>query len=285
MTGGAQRTAAAVHDLSGFGKCSLTVVLPVLSAAGVACSAVPTAVLSSHTGGLPGVYHEDFTRGVRAFARQWGELSLSFDAIYTGYMSSPGQIEACSELVRAVRRPGTLFLADPALGDGGRLYSGITPQTADAMLAFCREADLILPNLTEALLFLGVPPRAGLPSPDIAAALLPRLCALGPKRAVLTGVALSPDSIGAACYDRETGELGFAYAPRADGHFHGTGDLFGAALLAALLRDFPLREAMQAAVDFVSRSIFRTKRLGTDPRFGVDFEEELPGFQRALGLL
>ena len=150
-----QKTAAAVHDLSGFGKCSLTVILPVLSAAGIACSAVPTAVLSSHTGGLSGVYHQDFTEGVRAFARQWSDLSLHFDALYTGYMSSPGQIAACGELVGSLRRRNTLFLADPALGDHGRLYRGISKETADAMLTFCRGADLILPNRTEAALLLG----------------------------------------------------------------------------------------------------------------------------------
>lgn len=280
-----QKTAAAVHDLSGFGKCSLTVILPVLSAAGIAASAVPTAVLSSHTGGLPGVFHEDFTHGVRAFARQWSELSLSFDAIYTGYMSSPGQIDVCGELVRVLRRPGTIFLADPALGDNGRLYSGISQETAKAMAAFCCSADLILPNATEAALLLGEEPRSGLPTREEARALLPRLAALGPRCVVLTGVVSSDDAIGAACYDAETGEIGFAAAPRVEGHFHGTGDLFGAALLAGLLRELPLRDAMQAAADFVSRSILRTSLSGSDPRFGVNFEEELPGLMRALRLL
>lgn len=279
-----QKTAAAVHDLAGFGKCSLTVILPVLSAAGVAASAVPTAVLSSHTGGLPGVFHEDFTHGVRAFARQWESLGLSFDALYTGYMSSPGQVEACGELVRALRRPQTLFAADPALGDNGRLYSGISRETARAMASFCRSADLILPNRTEAAILLGEEPRPGLPTREEAAALLPRLAALGPRLVVLTGVLFSKTSIGAACCDSGTGETAYAAAPRVEGHFHGTGDLFGAALLAGLLRELDLPQALQAAVCFVSRSIERTRLAGTDPRFGVDFEEELPAFQRALRL-
>lgn len=285
MTDAMQKTAAAVHDLSGFGKCSLTVILPVLSAAGIACSAVPTAVLSSHTGGLSGVYHQDFTQGVRAFTRQWSDLSLRFDALYTGYMSSPGQIAACEELVSSLRRRDTLFLADPALGDHGRLYQGISKETADAMLSFCRGADLILPNRTEAALLLGEELRDEMPERAEAALLLPRLAQLGPRRVVLTGVSFSQESIGAACYDAETGKIDFAAAPRVQGHFHGTGDLFGAALLAGLLCGRALPEAMQMSVHFVSRSIFRTWRAGTDPRFGVDFEEELPSLMRELRLL
>lgn len=285
MTAAMQKTAAAVHDLSGFGKCSLTVILPVLSAAGIACSVVPTAILSSHTGGLPGVYHRDFTDGVRAFTKQWKELSLHFDALYTGYMSSPGQIAACGELVAALRRPDTLFLADPALGDDGRLYRGISEETSKAMAAFCCGADLILPNWTEAAFLLGKEPCADAPGKEEAAALLPRLSALGPRRVVLTGVSFSWESVGAACYDAQTNRVQFAAAPRVEGHFHGTGDLFGAALLAGLLCEFSLPEAMQKAVCFVSRSILRTRKAGTDPRFGVNFEEELPGFLRELQLL
>ena len=190
-----QKTAAAIHDFSGFGKCSLTVILPVLSAAGIACSAAPTAILSSHTGGLENVYSQDFTEGLRGFARQWTELPLFFDAIYTGYMSSPEQVAACSELTEALRKPGTLFVADPALGDNGTLYRGVSESTASAMAQFCCRADLILPNLTEAAFLLGEEPNLSPTRPQVEE-LLQKLAALGPRRVAITGVSFSPRKLG-----------------------------------------------------------------------------------------
>ena len=279
-----QKTAAAIHDFSGFGKCSLTVILPVLSAAGIACSAAPTAILSSHTGGLPNVYVQDFTEGLHGFTRQWTELPLSFDAIYTGYMSSPEQVEACAELTDVLRKPGTLFVADPALGDNGSLYSGVNKATASAMARFCCRADLILPNLTVAALLLGEKPNLS-PTRAEVEELLQKLAALGPRRVAITGVSFSPRKIGAACYDALSHETAFAFAPCMEGHYHGTGDLFGAALLGGLLRGLQFREAMQAAVSFVSRCVWRTKQNGTDPRFGLDFEEELPFYLHALSVI
>lgn len=285
MTAPRQKTAAVIQDLSGFGKCSLTEVLPVLSAAGVACSAVPTAVLSSHTGGLPGVVKRDLTEEIGLFAAQWSQLGLSFDALYSGYLSSPGQVQACAGLVRTLRRPETLLLADPAIGDGGRLYQGISGETAATMREYCAMADVLTPNRTEAALLLGEPWREGPCSQRETEDLLRRLAGLGPRLVVLTGVSLGEGLLGAAGYDKEKDAVSYAMAPQVPGSYHGTGDLFSAALLAGLLLPMPLQAAMQAAADFVSRSIRRTYEAGTDPRFGVNFEQELPSFLRALGLL
>ena len=115
--------------------------------------------------------------------------------------------------------------------------------------------------------------------------LLQKLAALGPRRVAITGVSFSPRKIGAACYDALSRETAFAFAPCIEGHYHGTGDLFGAALIGGMLRGLQLREAMQAAVSFVSRCVWRTKQNGTDPRFGLDFEEELPYYLHALSII
>ena len=125
-----------------------------------------------------------FTEGLHGFTRQWTELPLSFDAIYTGYMSSPEQVEACAELTDVLRKPGTLFVADPALGDNGSLYSGVNKATASAMARFCCRADLILPNLTEAALLLGEKPNLS-PTRAEVEELLQKLAALGPRASQL----------------------------------------------------------------------------------------------------
>lgn len=279
-----QLRAAAIHDLSGFGKCSLTVALPILSAAGVETCAVPTAVLSSHTGGLTGYTYRDLTADLPGFQTQWQKLGLSFDAIYSGFLGSSAQISAVSDFFSAFRTDRNLILVDPVMADNGRFYPTMGPEMAQGMTQLCAEADLIVPNMTEAAFLLGEPYREG---PYVRAdleALLHRLSALGPKQVVLTGVWFHPALLGAAGYDAETGSVSYALSARIEGTYHGTGDVFASALLAGLLNRMNLKQAMQLAVDFTAGCIRRTKAAGTDPRFGVNFEAGLFGFMRALGI-
>lgn len=273
---------AAIHDLSGFGKCSLTVALPILSAAGLEACAMPTAVLSTHTGGIEGYTYRDLTEDLLPFGEHWRSLNLHFDAIYTGFLGSYAQIDLVSTLIDRLKAPDTLVVVDPCMADNGALYRVYTPEMAKGMRRLCAKADVLVPNLTEAAMLLDVPYRPECSREEVEE-LLKGLCALGCRQAVLTGVSFRPEELGAACYDRESQTLGLAFDQRIAGHYHGTGDVFASALTAALVKGMDLQRAARLAVRFTQGAIQRTKRAGTDERFGVNFEEELPWFMRELG--
>ena len=149
--------AAAIHDLSGFGRCSLTIVIPVLSAMGVQCCPLPTAYLSTHTGGFTGNTFLDLTEQMEPIAAHWAALDLRFDGIYTGFMGSRRQIELTAEFLRAFRRQGCPAVVDPVMGDHGRPYRTYTPEMCRAMASLAELAGVITPNRTEAALLLDVP--------------------------------------------------------------------------------------------------------------------------------
>ena len=171
-----QKRVAAIHDLSGFGKCSLTVALPILSAAGIETSALPTAILSTHTGGM------------RPFMKHWKELDIRFDAVYSGFLGSFEQLDIVKEFFSLFKREDNLILVDPVMGDNGELYKIFTPKFAKGMRSLCEKADIIVPNLTEAALLLGEPYQAGPYTKAYIDGILHKLSQLGPKQVVLTGV-------------------------------------------------------------------------------------------------
>jgi pyridoxine kinase len=279
-----QKRIAAIQDISGFGKCSLTVALPILSAAGIEVSVIPTAVLSSHTGGLPGYTYLDLTADMPGFTKQWSELDLRFDALYSGFLGSFEQIAIVSDTFDTFRTTDNFIMVDPAMADSGSLYATVTTQMAEGMVQLCRKADLIVPNFTEAAFLLGEKFKEGPYTREYVQDLLVRLSALGPKQVVITGVWFSPHLLGAAGYNRETETVSYAFSQKISGSYHGTGDIFASALLSGILNRMSLGNAMQLATDFTAGCIRRTKEAGTDPRFGVNFEEGLLRFMQQLGI-
>jgi pyridoxine kinase len=275
---------AAIHDLSGFGKCSLTVALPILSAAGIETSALPTAILSTHTGGIGGFTYLDTTGEMRPFMDHWKSLGLRFDALYSGFLGSFEQLDIVKDFFDVFRRNDNLILVDPVMADNGELYKIFTPEFALGMKEVCKKADVIVPNLTEAALLLEEPFRPGPYPKEYIEQMLKRLSALGPGRVVLTGVYFTETELGAATYDRASGELSFSFVARIPGYYHGTGDVFASALLAALLNGFSLSESAGIAVRYTAGSIRRTFEAGTDVRFGVNFEQGFPSLLKELRL-
>lgn len=222
---------AAIHDLSGFGRCSLTIVIPAMSAMGVQCCPLPTAYLSTHTGGFEGNTFLDLTDQMAPVTAHWRSLGLTFDAIYTGFMGSREQIALSGEFIRAFRREGTIAVVDPVLGDHGRAYRTCTPEMCRGMVELAELADVITPNRTEAALLLGADYGAVRLDSEAACALWAERLSLGGRRSVvLTGASPRPDRAGAAFFDRATGKTGLVCAPLAPGQFHGTGDLFASVL-------------------------------------------------------
>ncbi len=280
-----QKRVAAIHDISCFGKCSLTVALPILSAAGIEVSAIPTAVLSTHTGGLTGFTYRDLTEDILPIVRHWQSLNLSFDAIYTGYLGSFAQLHIVSELIDRLKGPDTLILVDPVMADNGSLYATFSEDFPPGMKELCAKADVLVPNITEAALLTGEAYCEGPHTTDYIRRLLHKLTILGPGQIVLTGVTFEDHKLGAACLNALDGAIDYIGAHRVDGLYHGTGDIFASALLAGLLNGCSLVKAAEIAVHFTVGSIERTKDAGTDPRFGVNFEAGLPMLARGLGLI
>ena len=265
---------AAVQDLSGLGRCSLSVVLPVLSVMGAQCCPLPTAVLSAHTAfpAPEAAAFQDLTGAMEQTLRHWEALHASFDAIYSGFLGSPQQVGVLRRLIQRFRRKETLVLIDPVMGDHGRVYRTYTPEMCEQMIQLAAEADLITPNLTEAALLLGEPFDH---IPDSQAGIetwLRRLSLDGKRSVVITGVSLAPKALGAGCLDARSGKIRFAMARQEPGQFFGTGDLFAAVLLGSLLRGETLSESTARAVDFIQKSVARTLAAGTPMLEGVQFE-------------
>jgi len=266
-----QKHILAIHDISCMGRVSLTIALPVVSAAGIITSVMPTAVLSTHTGEFTGYTYRDLTSDMLPIADHWQTLSTQFDAIYSGYLGSPEQLKIVAELIRRFRSNDTLIVIDPVMADHGKLYAGFSPNFPRGMEELCTYADVITPNMTEALLMLGESYQQGPYSREYVQNILKALAK--DRKVVLTGVHLSEQEYGAAAYDN--GNIHFAFGQRIPGKYHGTGDLFASVLTAALVRGNSLNHATDIAVKFTVESIKRTYRAGTDVRFGVNFEEGL----------
>ena len=263
---------AAIHDMSGFGRCSLTVAIPILSAMGLQCCPLPTAFLSTHTGGFEGFTFLDMTDEMPKVARHWKSLDLGFQAIYSGFLGSERQIGMVADFIRDFRSPETIVVIDPVMGDHGKVYQTYTPAMCAGTARLARQADVITPNLTEAALLLDMPYEA-LPSGEAGCReIVERLSLEGQRSVVLTGASCEPDLTGAMCFDAGTGRTEAVQTRRVPQEFHGTGDVFTSVLTGALVRGASLPEAARQAVDFVRACAERTALEALPMREGVDFE-------------
>lgn len=270
-----QKRAIAIHDISCAGRCSLTVALPVLSVQGIETNVIPTAILSTQTGGFEGYTYRDLTEDILPIAHHWTTLERTYDAIYTGFLGSFRQLEIVSEVIQKLKGDHTLVYIDPVMGDGGKLYETFEPAFVDGMREFCKKADVITPNITEALLLLKQPYREGPYDMPFIQDVLQGLSALGPDTIVLTGVYPDVGHLGAAVYDGKSGETYAAYSCAFDGTFHGAGDLFASVLLGKMLQNVPLKQALEETVSFTATCIKSTGQSGDDTRFGLHFEPHL----------
>ena len=262
---------AAIHDLSGFGRCSLTVALPILSAMGVQCCPLPTAFLSTHTGGFEGFTFLDMTDEMPGVARHWASLGLRFDAVYSGFLGSARQIGVVEGLIRDFRGDGVVVV-DPVMGDSGTVYRTYTPEMCAGMARLAQRADVITPNLTEAALLLGLP-YGELPTGEAGLrSVVERLSLEGRRSVVLTGAGLEPGATGAMCFDASTGRTEAVQTRRVEQDFHGTGDVFSSVLTGALVQGMSLTEAAREAAEFVRACAERTAAENLPMREGVDFE-------------
>lgn len=266
----------AINDISCVGKCSLTTALPIISACGVECNVLPTAILSTHTGGFTGYTFHDLTSEIPDILTHWKSLGLQFDFICSGYLGSIDQIELVKKIRAEFLKEGGKFIVDPVMGDSGKLYAGFTGAFIDKMRELCRLADYILPNVTEACYLADVPYPL---TKNTAAFCLEKLQKLCP-RAMITGV--TDESGISVWYTGEKGETQTYAHENVAGFFHGAGDVFASAFIGALARGTSEETAVKLASDFVTAAIRRTAKEVPDRRYGLNFEAEIYPFLQNL---
>ena len=268
----APKTVLAIHDLPGFGRAALSVIMPVLSALGVQAVALPTAVLSTHTGGLGTPAKLSNPGYGPAALDHYHRLGLQFDCIYSGYLADSAQAHLVEQAFTLW--PNALKVVDPVMGDGGQMYRGLSADLVQAMQALCARADVIVPNMTEAALLLG-DELPGVQGVEQAAGQAARLTKLAPE-VVVTGVTGLSDGRCIGCVGAGRGGAGYCVkTPMIPRLYHGTGDIFAAVLVGRMLQGHVPQAAVQAAAAFVAECIRQTPE-GADERLGVWLEAALP---------
>ena len=271
-----QKRAIAIHDLSCVGRCSLTVALPILSAAGVNTSVLPTALLSTHTGEFTGYTHLDLSGQLLPIASHIASLGLHFDAFYSGYLASAGQAAVILQIADMLCDAATHLFVDPAFADHGKLYSHMSAEMPAQMRKLCMRAHTITPNFTEASFLLGQPYLAKGYDAAYVRTLAAGLADLGPESVVITDVHLEVGQTGIAVYRKSDRTFRLLYKPAFQAIFYGTGDVFASFLIACILNGKPLEQAAQTALDCTHDAIVLTLESGVPLRYGVQFERVLP---------
>ena len=272
----------AINDISCVGKCSLTVALPIISACGVTCDILPTALLSTHTGGFTGYTFRDLSEDIPAILAHWKSLGLKYDYIVSGYLGSIDQIDMVRSVKDDFLKEGGTMIVDPVMGDNGKMYAHFDDKFVQEMKGLCRCADVIVPNLTEACLL------ADMDYGDVCAAenyreVLDKLKKLCPRPSV-TGcdVADGKGTRSAVFYTDGNGKDKVYSTEKIGGPFHGAGDVYASALVGCLARGVREGDAVKLAADFTKNSIAQTKKDGTEARYGLNSESCMYAFLRAL---
>lgn len=263
---------ATIHDLSCFGRCSLTVAMPVLSAMGIQCCPIPTALLSTHTGGFEGYSFLDTTVEMEKIAAHWQALNLHFQGVYSGFLGSEAQMSVVADFIRDFRKDDTIVVVDPVMGDNGQAYKTYTPAMCTGMWRLAAVADVITPNLTEAAILLGEPYERLKTDEAGSREIVERLSLNGQRSVVLTGYSETPETVGAMCFDCKSGKSKAVQVERVPQNFHGTGDLFASVLTGALMQGKDLVPSAKQAAEFVRVCVERTAAEEIPKRNGVDFE-------------
>ncbi len=271
MSHNLQKKIAVVNDFCGFGRCSLSVSMPIISALKIQCCPLPTAVFSNHTA-FDSFYSTDMTAHMDAFTDEWGKLGLTFSGILTGFLGSTEQIRIVSRFLDKFKTEGTVTVVDPVMGDGGCLYRSFSTELAEMMTHLVPYADILTPNLTEACILTKTEYRE-----DIGESQLRNICeklsALGPKEIVISGIERG-DYLENYVYihgcEPETVCIHKAGPCRA-----GTGDVFSSIIAADAVNGMPLPDSVRHAAEFIARALKRTDEIGLPKTDGICFEELL----------
>lgn len=270
-----RKKAVSVQDISSFGQCSLTVALPCLSALGIETAVVPTAVLSTHCG-FEGFNYHDLTNEIPKLIEQWKNLGLKFDALYAGYLGNTDLIKYVNLLYDTVRTPNSFKLVDPAMADNGMFYAGFDKNYAKKTADFCRTADIITPNITEALFLCEDYDNVKeYYTKDDIKYIVDKIQKNIGRIVIITGIPINENEIADVCLDMKSGFTDYYIQEKIEGTYYGTGDIFASVCTGLFLRGMTLPGVLRQASDFVTKCIEHTKN-DKDHWYGVHFEECLP---------
>ncbi|MBR2460982.1 MAG: pyridoxamine kinase [Clostridia bacterium] len=266
-----QKKLLTVQDISCIGQCSLTVAMPIISSYGIETCILPSAILSTHTGGFKGKFtFRDLTDDFPEIIRHWTENAIRFDALYTGYIGNAKQFEYINIIKNTLMAEGAPIIIDPAMGDNGRLYTGFDLEFAGKMAEYVSGSDYALPNITEAAFMLGAEFKTEYDE-DYILSICRGMRDIGAKNTILTGVSFEPELLGIAAYNGETDTVEYRFEKRIPVNMHGTGDIFASAFAGALLGGRTAVDAASEAAVFVGRSIINTLDQ-PDHFYGANFE-------------
>ena len=263
-----QKRILTVQDISCLGQCSLTVALPILSACGVEAAIIPSAILSTHTGSWSNFTFRDLTDDLPRITEHWQSYGIKFDAIYTGYIGSARQFDMINVMKKTLLRDGAPVIIDPAMADNGRLYTGFDKEYVKGMAEFVRDADYLLPNITEAALITDTEYRESY-GKEYIEKLVYGLVAKGVKNVIITGVSFEPDKIGVCVYD---GQIRYYFEDRLSYSMHGTGDVYSSVFTGALVGGQDIYSAAARAAGFTRLAMMNTPK---EHGYGVNFESLL----------
>lgn len=266
-----QKKIAAINDLSGFGRCSIAVELPIISAMKIQCCFVPTAVFSNHTG-FKSFFLEDFTDKMRPYTDEWRKLALHFQGICTGFLGSPQQIAIVTDFLRDFKEKDTIVVVDPVMGDYGKMYPTYSMETCLKMRELIPLADIVTPNLTEACILAGVPYEEKWSRKRLLW-LAETLSAMGPEKVVITGI-IQGEFIANYCYEKGE-EPRIFRTIKAGTQRSGTGDIFASIIAADAVNGVPFEQSVRKAGRFIKKCILRSIEMGIPITDGVCFEEFL----------
>lgn len=262
-----------IQDISCLGQCSLTIALPVISSRGIEVSILPSALMSTHTGGFTGYTCLDLTDEMPKIMDHWISEGIVFDAVYVGYIGDARQFELIKRCREKLLKDGGILIVDPAMADDGQLYSALDCTITDGMRDIIRYADIIMPNLTEAALLLGREYKEKYTRAEMTV-MLRELASLGPERVIITGASFEPGKIGAIAYNAADGCVDEFYTDRQPKSYHGTGDIFASIVTADVLNGLPMNKCLEDACTFIEKSIKKTLPV-QNHEYGVCFEEVL----------
>lgn len=267
-----------VQDISCVGQCSLTVALPILSACGLETCILPSAVLSTHTGGFSGFTFRDLTDDMPSIQKHWQKENIRFEAIYTGYLGSVKQVGYVQDILDTMGTDDCIRIVDPAMADNGKLYSIFNDEYVAAMRGLCKSADILIPNITEACFLTGVEYRETYDESYIKK-LLEKLSKLGSRAVVLTGVSYAPEKTGVVVY--ENGSVRYYEHDKISKGCHGTGDIYASAFTGALMNGKDMFEAAKIAADYTLKCIINTQG-DAEHWYGAKFETALGDLMEML---
>ncbi|SFG79465.1 pyridoxine kinase [Lachnospiraceae bacterium C7] len=264
-----QKKIAIINDMTGFGRCSLTVEIPIISKMGIQCCPIPTSILSNHTA-YESYFFKDFTDYMDKYVHEWKKLGLEFQGILTGYLGSIKQFEMIERIIHEIKSKKSIIVVDPVMGDDGKLYSSYTNEMSEKMRELVKNADIITPNLTEARLLLGISEGEKIPKVE---EMLEKLLEMGPKKVVITGVEKDGYILN-YCKEAQH-EVKIVKAKKIGESRAGTGDVFSAIIAADAINGEDFYESVKKANDFLMKCIKRSMEYEIPIEDGVCFEEFL----------